>query len=201
MEFFESGRKLRGFDSGIQYALARLLVDPQFIYRFERAPASARAGAVYRISDLELASRLSFFLWSSIPDEELLERGSDRPAGRSRRPRTADAANAGRRSCAHAHRQPRRPVAAAAAARRHRARHEGVRRQSPLRVPPRDRAAVRNDRPRGPQHPRSDRRRLHVRGRASRAPLRHSQHPRQPLPSRHTGRGRGEADCWVTAAS
>ena len=72
MEFFESGRKLRGFDSGIQYALARLLVDPQFTYRFERPPASARAGAVYRISDLELASRLSFFLWSSIPDEELL---------------------------------------------------------------------------------------------------------------------------------
>jgi mono/diheme cytochrome c family protein len=72
MEFFESGRKLRGFESGIQYALARLLVDPQFIYRFERAPANVRAGAVYRISDLELASRLSFFLWSSIPDDELL---------------------------------------------------------------------------------------------------------------------------------
>ena len=73
MEFFESGRQLRGFESGIQYALARLLVDPQFIYRFERAPANARAGTVYRISDLELASRLSFFLWSSIPDDELLE--------------------------------------------------------------------------------------------------------------------------------
>jgi hypothetical protein len=72
MDFFESGRKLRGFETGVQYALARLLVDPQFIYRFERAPATARAGAVYRISDLELASRLSFFLWSSIPDEELL---------------------------------------------------------------------------------------------------------------------------------
>jgi mono/diheme cytochrome c family protein len=73
LEFFESGRQLRGFESGIQYALARLLVDPQFIYRFERAPANARAGAVYRISDLELASRLSFFMWSSIPDDELLK--------------------------------------------------------------------------------------------------------------------------------
>ena len=84
MEFFESGRKLRGFETGIQYALARVLVDPQFIYRFERVPsasakasagqagASAKAGAAYRISDLELASRLSFFLWSSIPDDELL---------------------------------------------------------------------------------------------------------------------------------
>ena len=73
MEFFESGRKLRGFESGIQYALARLLVDPQFIYRFERAPVNVRVGAAYRVSDLELASRLSFFLWSSIPDEELLK--------------------------------------------------------------------------------------------------------------------------------
>jgi cytochrome c551/c552 len=70
--FFESGRALRGFETGIQYALARVLVDPQFIYRFEKEPAGLRAGAVYRISDLELASRLSFFLWSSIPDEELL---------------------------------------------------------------------------------------------------------------------------------
>ena len=72
MGFFESGRALRGFETGIQYALARMLVDPQFIFRFERAPANVRAGAVYRISDLELASRLSFFLWSSIPDDELL---------------------------------------------------------------------------------------------------------------------------------
>jgi hypothetical protein len=76
--FFDSGRALRGFDTGIQYALARILVDPQFIFRFERAPASAlrasagQAPAAYRISDLELASRLSFFLWSSIPDDELL---------------------------------------------------------------------------------------------------------------------------------
>jgi mono/diheme cytochrome c family protein len=72
MEFFESGKKLRGFEAGVQYALARLLVDPQFIYRFERAPATVRAGAAYRVSDLELASRLSFFLWSSVPDEELI---------------------------------------------------------------------------------------------------------------------------------
>jgi mono/diheme cytochrome c family protein len=72
MEFFESGRTLRGFETGVQYALARLLVDPQFIYRFERTPATVRAGAVYRLSDLELASRLSFFLWSSIPDDELI---------------------------------------------------------------------------------------------------------------------------------
>jgi hypothetical protein len=70
--FYESGYALRGFDAGIQYALARILVDPRFIYRFEKAPAGLRAGAVYRVGDLELASRLSFFLWSSLPDAELL---------------------------------------------------------------------------------------------------------------------------------
>ena len=70
--FYKSGHELRGFDAGIQYALARILVDPQFIYRFEKEPTGLKAGAVYRVTDLELASRLSFFLWSSIPDEELL---------------------------------------------------------------------------------------------------------------------------------
>ena len=49
-----------------------MLVDPEFIFRFEQEPAELPAGAVYRISDVELASRLSFFLWSSIPDEPLL---------------------------------------------------------------------------------------------------------------------------------
>ncbi|HEV8398193.1 MAG TPA: DUF1592 domain-containing protein [Vicinamibacterales bacterium] len=77
--FYRSGHELRGFEAGIQYALARILVDPQFVYRFEKQPAFAEATAgkplserVYRISDFELASRLSFFLWSSIPDDELL---------------------------------------------------------------------------------------------------------------------------------
>jgi mono/diheme cytochrome c family protein len=72
MDFYRSGHELRGFEGGIQYALARVLVDPQFIFRFEREPANVREGAAYRIGDIELASRLSFFLWSSIPDEELL---------------------------------------------------------------------------------------------------------------------------------
>jgi mono/diheme cytochrome c family protein len=72
MRFFELGREEGGdFDAGIGYALSRLLVDPRFLYRFEREPAELAAGAVYRIDDFELASRLSFFLWSSIPDDEL----------------------------------------------------------------------------------------------------------------------------------
>jgi hypothetical protein len=72
MGFYESGRALRGFETGVQYALARVLVDPRFIFRFEPEPAGLAAGAVYPLNDFELASRLSFFLWSSTPDEELL---------------------------------------------------------------------------------------------------------------------------------
>jgi Protein of unknown function (DUF1592)/Protein of unknown function (DUF1588)/Protein of unknown function (DUF1587)/Protein of unknown function (DUF1585)/Protein of unknown function (DUF1595) len=77
MGAYTSGRDLRGFDTGIQYALARVLVDPQFIFRFEREPANLKDGAVYRVSDLELASRLSFFIWSSVPDDELLKVAGD----------------------------------------------------------------------------------------------------------------------------
>ena len=73
MPFYEMGRAEGGFDAGIQFALERLLVSPQFLYRIEREPSEAGAFAV---SDLELASRLSFFLWSSIPDDELLEAAS-----------------------------------------------------------------------------------------------------------------------------
>jgi len=98
MPFFESGRSLRGFDAGIQYALARILVDPQFIFRFERTPASARPGSVYRLGDLELASRLSFFLWSSIPDEELLRVAA---AGRLHDPAVLEQQT--RRMLAHPH--------------------------------------------------------------------------------------------------
>jgi len=72
LEFYESGKRLRGFDAGIQYALARVLVDPRFIFRFEREPLDSAPGTVYRIDDYELASRLSFFLWSSVPDQALL---------------------------------------------------------------------------------------------------------------------------------
>ncbi len=72
MGFFEAGRKRGGFDAGIQQALARVLVGPRFVFRFESDPENLSPGGAHRISDLELASRLSFFLWSSIPDDELL---------------------------------------------------------------------------------------------------------------------------------
>jgi hypothetical protein len=72
MGFYQRGRNEGDFDYGIEMALARVLVGSDFVFRFEKEPASLPAGATYRISDLELASRLSFFLWSSIPDDELL---------------------------------------------------------------------------------------------------------------------------------
>ena len=73
LEFYREGRQAGTFESGIQRAVARVLVDPQFLFRFEREPAEVAPGAAFRLSDLELASRLSFFLWSSIPDDELLD--------------------------------------------------------------------------------------------------------------------------------
>jgi hypothetical protein len=71
--FYLDGRSKGGtFDTGIQNALARVLVDPQFVFRMEHVPANAPDGSSYRLSDVEIASRLSFFLWSSIPDDTLL---------------------------------------------------------------------------------------------------------------------------------
>lgn len=73
LTYYQRGRNGSGtFDSGIETALAFLLVNPQFLFRSEVDPAGAAPGTPYRISDYELASRLSFFLWSSIPDDELL---------------------------------------------------------------------------------------------------------------------------------
>ena len=70
--FYESGRANGGFEAGIELALERILASPKFVMRAENDPAGATPGSVYRVNDLDLASRLSFFLWSSIPDDELL---------------------------------------------------------------------------------------------------------------------------------
>jgi mono/diheme cytochrome c family protein len=80
--FYNEGRNDGGFENGIEMALRRLLVSPEFLFRIERDPVTAATGdappdearhGVYRVSDLELASRLSFFLWSTIPDDALLD--------------------------------------------------------------------------------------------------------------------------------
>jgi hypothetical protein len=72
LEFYKAGRADANFETGIRSALERLLVSPDFLFRIEADPVNAKPGSAYRISDVELASRLSFFLWSSIPDDELL---------------------------------------------------------------------------------------------------------------------------------
>ena len=73
MEFYQAGRTDGGsFDDGIEAVLQRVLADPEFVYRLSRSRRPA-AGKSYRISDLALASRLSFFLWSSVPDDELID--------------------------------------------------------------------------------------------------------------------------------
>jgi hypothetical protein len=73
MAFYEDGRAEGGFERGVEIGLQRLLVSPSFLFRIERDPANVPPGTAYAISDVELASRLSFFLWSSIPDDRLLD--------------------------------------------------------------------------------------------------------------------------------
>ena len=73
MGFYKKGREAGDFESGVQEGLARILVAPRFVYRAEEEPATIASGQPYRVGDADLASRLSFFLWSSIPDDELLD--------------------------------------------------------------------------------------------------------------------------------
>jgi mono/diheme cytochrome c family protein len=73
LAFYETGRRERGFEYGIEMAIQRMLVSPEFLFRIERDPPASAPGMIYHLTDLELASRLSFFLWSSIPDDELLD--------------------------------------------------------------------------------------------------------------------------------
>jgi hypothetical protein len=83
LAFYKSGRQEGSFDLGIERALQLILASPKFVFRAERDPAALAPGTVYRVSDVELASRLSFFLWSSIPDDELMAEAS---AGRLKDP-------------------------------------------------------------------------------------------------------------------
>ena len=83
--FYRQGAELRDFDTGIQYALARILSDPRFVYRFEHEPEETKVGDSYAIDGYELASRLSFFLWSSIPDDELLRAAGAGELGQARK--------------------------------------------------------------------------------------------------------------------
>jgi hypothetical protein len=76
MAFYEDGLQTGGFDQGIEMALSRILASPQFLYRIEEEPADIAVGEVYRVDDIDLASRLSYFLWSAGPDAELIDLAS-----------------------------------------------------------------------------------------------------------------------------
>ena len=82
MGFYRRTSATGGFDEGIRMALQAILASPYFVFRFESAPAAVAPGALYDISDVDLASRLSFFLWGSIPDEELLTLAQEKKLSR-----------------------------------------------------------------------------------------------------------------------
>ena len=84
MKFYEQGREKGGFEAGIRLAVQSILMSPRFLFRLEQQPAGIRARATYRIADEDLASRLSFFLWGTVPDAELMQRGQR--SARSRPP-------------------------------------------------------------------------------------------------------------------
>ncbi|HKF65156.1 MAG TPA: DUF1592 domain-containing protein, partial [Vicinamibacterales bacterium] len=88
MKIYQEGRSGASFEKGIEAALVRILAAPRFVFRVERDPANIAPGTAYHLGDVELASRLSFFLWSSIPDDELLRVAEQ---GRLKDPATLDA--------------------------------------------------------------------------------------------------------------
>ena len=94
--FYQEGRREGTFQDGIELALRRILTSPQFLVRAEREPENVAPGQPYRITDLELASRLSFLLWSSIPDDELIDVASQNKLHTSAGAGAAGAAHAGR---------------------------------------------------------------------------------------------------------
>ena len=184
---YEAGRREgAGFEDGVRWAIEALLVSPKFLFRVEQAPVESAPGAPYRVRDLDLASRLSFFLWSSIPDDELVDlaaRGRLRGAGR---PRAAGPPDARRCARGGAGGELRGAVALSAQPAQRRPRRgpvPRVRRQPPARAPAGDRAVRRQPDPRGSRRARPAARRLHVRQRAVGPALRHPRRLRQPLPA------------------
>ena len=196
MEFYQAGRLDGSFDEGIQAALERLLIAPDFLFRVERDPAGVAPGTTYRISDIELASRLSFFLWSSIPDDELLglaERGElGKPDVLERQVRRMLADPRSRALVDNFAGQWLRlrdlssvvpdPVAL-----------PGVRREPPRGLPAGDGAVPGEPDSRRPKRRGAVERELHVRQRAARAALRHPERLRLALPPRGARRGAGGA--------
>ncbi len=146
LAFYDEGRAQGDFETGIETALQRLLTDPKFIYRVEREPDDLAPGETYRVSDLELASRLSFFLWSSIPDDELLTLAEQGKLQDAKRAGCTSASHARGSALGGTDREFRGSMAQPARARGARARGgalPGFRRQLAASVSARDGALVR----------------------------------------------------------
>ena len=162
LPIYRAARTAGSFDAGIQRIVERVLVSPEFLLRIEYPPAHIAQGAAHRISDVELASRLSFFLWSSIPDDELLDLAAAGQAPGVQRARAAGAADARRRARRRAGQQLRRAVAVPARSAGQKAERSvvsGFRRRPAAGAAPRDGAVLRQHRSRGPERPRpADRR-------------------------------------------
>ena len=203
MKFYDAGRSEESFDRGIELAVRAVLVSPKFIFRIERDPVGVALRHAYRVSDLDLASRLSFFLWSSLPDDELLDAGQSWPIAQGRRYWIGRFAGCWpirgpKRSC-------RTSPGSGCSIRNLRSTTPGqerlsqFRRQPPAGVRARAGSVRRQHHRRGPERPRPDDRRLHVRERAAGQALSHSERVRPPLPQSR-GHARSHArGCWARA--
>ena len=176
------------FDAGIEMALAAVLVNPQFLFRVEQDPPGVAPNTAYRVSDLDLASRLSFFLWSSIPDDELLDLAVRERASTSRRCSRNRCGACWRTTGREPGDQLRRAVAAPAQPGIDHARTCACSRTSTTTCARRSgrkrSCSFESVAARGPQRARPAQGGLHVPQRAPRQALRHPARLRQPLPPR-----------------
>ena len=158
MPFYEKAAAKEGFEGGVRSALEAILASPYFIFRLEREPEAAKPGSTYRVADVDLASRLSFFLWGMPPDQELLAAGDARQALGAGRARETDAAHAGRSARRGARHALRGAVAPAAGRRQGPSGSEllsELRRQPRRRHAARDRGLLQQPRARRPLAARS----------------------------------------------
>jgi hypothetical protein len=196
MPFYEQEAVKNGFEAGVRSALEAILASPHFIFRLEKAPTDARGGGTYRVADVDLASRLSFFIWGLPPDKELIA-----AAGRKELSTTPASRNM-RDACwptraPRAVRAIRRTVAASAG---HRQGPSGSQllpelRREPRRVDAdRDQVVLLEPGQGRPQSPGSVSRRLHLRRRSPGTALRFQRRHRQRIPSRHLSRQHAARD-------
>ena len=191
LAFYEQGRASGDFEAGVRNALMIVLATPEFLYRFTAPPEDSAPGSVYAVDQYGLASRLSFFLWSSLPDDELLEIGGARRARRPARHVEPSQTHARRSARGVAGNQFRAAVARHSRRARHRARPRAVSRIQPgfrRRVCSRARVVPRERSPRGPQRARALERPAHVLERAARVALRRAGGPRRQFPPRRARR-------------